>query len=77
LASSSLSENAIKVEAAATAGKAAPPSRSATQWAQGREAGAWKMRDWEAAAISVVAAPDLSPFHPCARVKHLDVLYES
>jgi hypothetical protein len=34
---SSLSENTIKVEAAATVGKAAPPSWSVTQWAQGRE----------------------------------------
>jgi uncharacterized protein YbjT (DUF2867 family) len=59
---SSLSENAIKVEAAATSGKTVPPSRSVTQWAQGREADAWKMRDWEAAAIGVVAPPNLSPF---------------
>jgi uncharacterized protein YbjT (DUF2867 family) len=71
-----LYENAIKVEAAATSGKAAPPFRSVTQWVQGREAGAWKMRDWEAAAIGIIAPPDLSPF-PCARVKHLTVPYES
>jgi hypothetical protein len=51
------------VEAAATAGKAAQRPRKATRRAdgakraQGREASARKIRDWEVAAMEVVAPP--------------------